>query len=318
MARRGVFRLIDQQRWLDPIGDALQKTVERAYAAGGPTGQQVKNLLSGTWLGHPLHPLLTDVPIGAWTAALMLDSLDAVSDREVFAPGSDAAVAIGIMGALGAAATGLSDWHFTTERPRRLGLAHGLLNLGATTCYGMSSVARWRGARRWGRNLARLGYAMVACSAYLGGELVYREHLGVDHSSGEAPSDFVPVLDEQHLHAGTPQKVEVDGVPVLLVRQGGHIYALGEMCSHLGGPLSEGAISDGWVTCPWHHSQFALADGHVLNGPATFPQPCYQTRVRNGTIEVGPRCLQPGPEALTARGQQAATVEGEAMPSTRG
>jgi nitrite reductase/ring-hydroxylating ferredoxin subunit/uncharacterized membrane protein len=314
MARHGVVRLIDEQRWLDPVSDTLQKAVTQAYASGGTAGQQVKNLLSGTWLGHPLHPLLTDVPIGAWTVALACDALEVGSQRAVFAPGADAAVALGLGGALGAALSGLSDWHFTLDRPRRLGLAHGLLNLSATGLYGASLVARLRGARGCGRSLALIGYAVTTVAAYLGGELVYGERLGVDHAPQGAPGDFRPVFDEAELREGQPRKVEVNGVAVLVVRQGKQIHALGETCSHLGGPLSEGAIGEGTVTCPWHASQFALADGRVVNGPATFSQPCYQTRVRNGKIEVGPPRIAGEPERTPAgRQPEAAARRGVAL-----
>jgi nitrite reductase/ring-hydroxylating ferredoxin subunit/uncharacterized membrane protein len=308
----GASDVVAQQTWLDPVSDVLQKAVENAYAAGGPAGQQVKNFLSGTWLGHPLHPAVTDLPVGSWTASLMLDMLEASSGRRDLAVAADAALSIGLAGSLLAALSGLSDWHFTIDRPRRLGVAHGLLNTGAAGLYGASLVMRLSGARAWGRRTAMLAYGMALFSAWLGGELVFDEQIGVDHAAKEAPSDFVPALDETELQEGKPRRVDVNGILVMLVRQGGRIYALGETCAHLGGPLSEGEISDGIVTCPWHGSQFRLSDGQIVNGPAAFPQPCYQTRVRNGKIEVGPFCKQV-PEESPASLRQGLRAAGEAI-----
>ena len=221
------------------------------------------------------------------------------TNNPAYALAADTSQNIGLGAALVAAVSGLSDWHFTIERPRRLGVAHGLLNLTAASLYGASSLLRATGTRPWGRRLSAMGFGIALCSAWLGGDLAYHEHLGMDRSPEGAPEDFVAVLDDTALAEGQLCRVEADGIPVLFVRERGSVYALGEVCSHLGGPLSEGTCVNGVVTCPWHGSQFALRDGHVINSPATFPQPAYQTRVRNGKIEVGPRL------ALASTGTQA-------------
>lgn len=314
MANETVVDVIDQQTWLDPVADWLQKTTEAAYGASGAAGQSVKNILSGTWLGHPVHPAVTDVPVGAWTAALVLDILEASTGERTYGVGADVAQGIGLAGAVGAALSGLNDWHYTMDRERRVGVAHGLMNLTAAGLYGVSSVLRATGARAWGRRLSYLAYGVAVFSAYVGGDLTYGMRLGVDHATESAPEEFVAVADERQLIEGQAQKVDAGGIPVLLVKHDGQIRAFGEVCSHLGGPLSEGTIADGVVTCPWHGSQFALTDGHVVNGPATFAQPCFQTRVRNGKVEVGPRCARaPSATAVTdarpsmAQGDQAVT-----------
>ena len=77
-----------------------------------------------------------------------------------------------------------------------------------------------------------------------------------------------------------------DHADALLVRQHGRVCALAHPCAHLGGPLSEGTLKDGSVVCPWHGSEFGLDDGHVINGPATQPQPVVCVRERDGGIEV--------------------------------
>ncbi len=273
------LELIEKQEWLEPVEGGLQKAVERAYAAGGPVGRRIKNFMHGTWLGHPLHPVITDVPIGAWTAALVLDAMDE--------PAADAVLAVGLAGAVAAAVPGLTDWNSTTGNPRRVGLVHGLLNIVTAGIYAASLVARRNGDRRKGRILSGLGYGMMAGAAYLGGKLVYSMQIGVNHTAGEqAPTDFVPVLPEAELREGELRRVVAGDVKVLLARRDGAIYAIAEVCSHLGGPLAEGTLAGDVVQCPWHGSRFSVKDGRVVDGPATHKQPLYETRVRNGQIEV--------------------------------
>jgi nitrite reductase/ring-hydroxylating ferredoxin subunit len=280
---------ITRPDWLEAAGDVVQPAVLRAYAAGGETGRQLKNFLHGTWLGHPLHPAITDVPIGAWTVAAVLDGLTLAGQRQL-APGADAAVAVGLVGAVGAAVTGLTDWTGTTKKKRKLGLVHALLNLSATTLYATSWVLRRRqGPRGAAIGLSMAGYGISSFSAYLGGHLVFSQQVGVDHTatSVKSPQDFVAVLPEVELAENTMRRVEAGEVPVLLARKNGEIFAIAHICSHLGGPLSEGELlPDASVRCPWHGSVFSLADGRVLDGPATEPQPTFEVRVTDGQIEV--------------------------------
>lgn len=279
---------VAQQEWLDPASDGVQRIVSGALHPRGPLGTRLDDLLNGTWLGHPLHPVMTDIPIGAWTVSLLLDGVETLSGKRELAAGADAANWIGLAGAVGSAVTGLAQWQYTIERQRRLGMAHALLNTGALALYGVSALLRARGRRGAGKVAALLGYVVVGASAYIGGDLVYAERLGVDHVPEEAPpAEFTPVLPDAELAEGQMTRVEVGGVPVLLVRQGGKLFALGDVCAHLGGPLHEGTLhADCSVSCPWHGSRFALNDGRLINGPATFPQPHYETRVRAGQIEV--------------------------------
>ena len=287
MGNQGTTGLIARQEWLTPVEDALRHAVRNAYRSGGPTGQKLKNALHGTWLGDPLHVALTDVPIGAWTAAMVFDAIDAVSDRDAFGTAAGSALAVGIVGALGAAVAGLTDWSDTDPPARRIGLIHGLLNVGGVALFAGSLVARKRKSPGWGRTLSVLGYAIATFAARLGGNMVYEQRVGVDHTAGQSfPDDFVPVLAESELPEGGWRRVEYKGTPILLAKRDHRVYALAETCSHLGGPLSEGQFVDGSVKCPWHSSRFALEDGRVLDGPAVHPQPCLEVRVRNGQIEV--------------------------------
>jgi nitrite reductase/ring-hydroxylating ferredoxin subunit/uncharacterized membrane protein len=278
---------VDRQDWLEPLADRLQLVLTNAFAAAGPAGQEIADALHGRWLGHPLHPVLTDIPIGSWTVAAVLDALEHVTGNRALGRGADAAVGLGIIGALGAAVTGLTDWRHTEGRARRIGLVHGLLNTGALALYATSMVLRQRQSRKAGRGLAALGYLVANAAAYFGGHLVFGEQIGVDHTAAQVPpAEFVPALPEAELPEDEMRQVLADGMPVLLLRRGDRIYAIAGTCSHLGGLLAEGTIEDRGVVCPWHGSRFALDSGAVLNGPATFPQPCFETRVRDGRIEV--------------------------------
>ena len=283
-------RGIERQEWMAPVEDALQRAVAAAFKAGGNAGRAVKNFLHGTWLGHPLHPALTDVPLGAWTTALVFDTLDAGRRgwpwQTAARRRADDAILVGIVGAVGAALAGLTDWQHTNGTARRTGLAHAALNTAALGLYTGSLVVRRRGSRGAGRSLAVAGFGMVMASAWLGGRLVYRERVGVDHAQREEPEGFLRALRESELREGQPVSAEIDGLRVVLVKRNGRVYAIGERCSHLGGPLAEGQVRDDSIVCPWHGSRFALADGRVLDGPATMPQPCFETRMRDGFVEV--------------------------------
>jgi nitrite reductase/ring-hydroxylating ferredoxin subunit/uncharacterized membrane protein len=281
---------IERQEWMAPLEDRVQRAVAAAFAAGGVAGRAVKNFLHGTWLGHPLHPVLTDVPIGAWTTALVFDTLDAGSHgwpwQRTVRRRADDAIAIGIVGALGAALAGLTDWQHTDGKARRTGLAHAMLNTLALGLYTGSLVMRRRGARGTGRALAGAGFTAMLASAWFGGRLVYREQIGIDPAQRDEPQGYLRALRESDLREGQPVRGEINGLRVVLVKRSGRVYALGERCSHLGGPLAEGQVRDDAIVCPWHGSRFALEDGRVLDGPATMPQPCFETRVRDGFVEV--------------------------------
>jgi len=288
MASEPVTDLIEQQEWLGPLGDQIQKGVTAAFEAAGPAGQQIKNALHGTWLGHPLHPAITDVPIGAWTAAVVLDAMDNIRGGDGFSRASDVAVGVGLLGAAASAVTGLTDWTATDGRARKIGLTHGLMNSVGALLFTTSYVLRKQDKREAARGFSMLGFAVAMGAAYLGGKLVFSEQVGVNHAAGGPllPQEFVPVMREDELQEGQPKKANANGIPVLLVRLEGRICAIQETCSHAGGPLSEGKIEGNTVVCPWHASRFSLDDGRVIDGPATHPEPCFEARVNNGTIEV--------------------------------
>src|SRR5215211_3422597 len=256
---------------LDGPAGTIAKAVRKALP-GGP----VKDALSGTWLGHALHPVLTDVPIGTWTSALLLDCVGGRPAR----PAADRLIGIGLLAALPTVAAGASDWADSTAgnaAVRRVGLVHATGNGIAATLFAASLVARRRGARAPGRLLALAGGAAMATGGYLGGHLSMARGIGVDETAFDLPpDDWTDVLAEGELAEGRPRAVRVDAINVMVVRDRGEVRALTDRCAHRGGPLHEGEVRDGCVTCPWHGSTFDLRDGSLVRGPAAYPQPAWQ------------------------------------------
>jgi nitrite reductase/ring-hydroxylating ferredoxin subunit/uncharacterized membrane protein len=244
----------------------------------------MKNLLHGVWLKHPLHPVFTDIPIGAWTTAMAMDAVS--RSDEGMRRAATFAMGVGLAGAAGAAVTGLTDWSETDGRARRLGLVHGLLNIAATTLMTAAFVLRRRDAQSARRACAWTGYSIALASAWLGGDLVYGERIGVNHAVIDEPESFLPVGVSSELPEGGMTRMRSGDTDTVVARQHGRLCALAHSCAHLGGPLSEGTLKDGSVVCPWHGSEFALDDGRVLNGPATQDQPCLDVREAGGAIEV--------------------------------
>jgi nitrite reductase/ring-hydroxylating ferredoxin subunit/uncharacterized membrane protein len=287
MAAEQIARLLGDQKSLDGLATPLQEAIRSLFSSAGAAGSEVKKFLHGSALGHPLHPALIDLPVGAWTLAAILDALEIAGLRRN-GDFAGTAIKVGLIGALGAAVAGATDWSETDGPAKRIGLTHGLMNLAAVGLYALSLPLR-RKSRSTGIALSMTAFGIAMGSAFLGGHLSYGEQIGVDHTATadqDEPKKFVAVLDADELKENKPTKVSADGVAVVLVKQGETIYALREICTHLGGPLSEGTIEDGGIRCPWHGSRFCLTDGKVLDGPAVFPERLFDVRVRGGRIEV--------------------------------
>lgn len=279
---------------LDAFPDAIASS-EALDAVAGPIGKPlrelapsaVKDALSGTWLGHAIHPLLTDLVIGSWTSATVLDLVG--GDDEA----ARRLIAVGIAAYAPTALTGASDWSDSeaVDAPvRRVGLAHAAINLGALTMYGASLAARRRGRRGRGAVLALAGAGLLGAAGHLGGHLSFRLGVGVDQTVFDAgPDDWTPALPADRVPAQGAVAAQAGDTPVLLVRRGETIAALHDRCSHRGCSLAEGEVDGDTVTCGCHGSRFALGDGAVLRGPATAPQPVLDARERDGQVEVRAR-----------------------------
>jgi nitrite reductase/ring-hydroxylating ferredoxin subunit len=177
---------------------------------------------------------------------------------------------------------------------RRMGVAHAAANSFSLLLYSGSYAARRRDRRGLGMALGLAGGGALAIGGYLGGHLSYARGVGVDQTAfEEGPEEWTPSVPESALQDGTAVHAVADGIDLLLVKQGGRVFALSDRCSHRGGPLHEGTLADGCVTCPLHGSSFRLEDGSVERGPATAPQPAWETRVVGGRVEVrAPRLTQ--------------------------
>lgn len=276
----GLYQLVERLEHaeaLDAPAEAVQERIGKLVRTG-----PFKDLLSGTWLGHPVHPLLVTVPIGSWVGAAVLDLGGAP-----MAKAADRMIGLGVLSALPTALTGASDWLDTVDAERRVGFVHATGNYAAVALMGLSWVARKRGRRGVGVTLSLLADGLVSATGYLGGHMSYAQGVGVDTTAFDSgPQEWTDVAAGGDLLEDEPVAVRADDVTLLLVRRLGRVLALADRCTHRGGPLHEGQLDDGCIVCPWHASAFRLTDGAVVRGPAVQPQPVYETRELDGRVEV--------------------------------
>jgi nitrite reductase/ring-hydroxylating ferredoxin subunit/uncharacterized membrane protein len=271
-----------EARSLDRVSDKLQAAV---YAVAKP--QRVRDLLHGTWLGHPLHPVLVQLPVGAFVSAAVLDLLPGRR------PAATTLIAVGTAGVAPAVAAGWLDWSQMTKDRRRVGLVHAGANAISVGLYAASLVARLRGRNTRGKALGFAGLSVAGLGAYLGGHLAYAQSAGVNQAAPEiirVPEEWTPVGSLASLPDGRPAVRTVGDVSILVYRRGDRVSALIERCGHETAPLGEGEVTgsgaDACVVCPWHGSVFRLTDGAVVHGPAASNQPTLRARVRDGQVEV--------------------------------
>ncbi|AXH96464.1 Rieske 2Fe-2S domain-containing protein [Ornithinimicrobium avium] len=269
---------VEEAQTLDAVAGPLA-TAASTVIPRGP----VNDLLSGTPAGHPLHPALVMVPLGSWLSATTLDVLGGREGRAA----ARRLLGVGSLAAVPAALAGVNDWMDTRGPEQRVGLVHALLNVGGLGLFTASWWVRGRGHHGVGVALSSTGMALAAAGGWLGGHLAYARGVGVDTTVFQsAVQEWTDVGTEDLVREDMPILVRAHGIPVMLVRDGSTIVALADRCTHRGAPLHEGTLDDGCVTCPWHGSRFRLADGAVMHGPATRPQPRFEVRVHNGRLEV--------------------------------
>lgn len=273
--------------WLDKLGKQLSGTLHQAILAGGEPTRRVADLLHGTWFGHPLHPALTSIVVGAWTLALGFDLASQHEESEKMAWAADKLIEVGVVAAVPTALSGLADYSSISQEASGTATLHALLNSTAFVLYLLSLARRRRGHRGSGVLLATLAYGLATGSSWLGGHLAFVHKVGVTHTPTDLkPTEWTAVMADGELQAGKGVRVEVEGSSVLLYRHAGTIHAVGAVCPHAGAPLEEGAFDGPCVQCPWHDSVFDLRDGRIVHGPSTFPLPAYAVRVQGGQIEV--------------------------------
>ncbi|MEU7994543.1 Rieske 2Fe-2S domain-containing protein [Micromonospora sp. NPDC049060] len=279
---RALLTKIEQASGLDRVGDRLQRAVQATLRP-----QRVRDLLHGVWLGHPLHPAMVQVPVGAWISTAVLDLM----------PGQRRAAAtlcaVGTVSALPAAVTGLNDWAALARDQRRIGLVHAASNSVGLAFYAGSVAARMTGRHNLGRTLGFLGLGAASMGAYLGGHLAYKQGAQVNQSISELhrmSDGWHSIADMAALPERRLITREVDDVSVILYRHGDEVTVMLERCPHQSGPLGEGEVReiDGHdcVVCPWHGSAFRLNGGEVVHGPSGNDQQILPTRVVDGILET--------------------------------
>lgn len=290
--------MADPDAAFDWIGRCLEGLVERVEDAGSldgvarvlaglasplfPAGK-VKDVASGTPVGHPVHPVLVTIPMGSWFAAGVLDVVGGASSHVA----ARRLVGFGLLAAAPAGFTGVSDWLETDGAERRVGLVHAALNYTAIGLYATSWLQRRRGRHLRGKLTSALGAAVLGAAGWFGGHLVYAMGVGVDTTVFlQFPTDWADVCAAQDVIEGQAISVMLDGVAIVLTRIGGQPVAMADRCTHRGGPLHEGAVDNGCISCPWHGSRFNLQNGVVDRGPATRPQPILEVRVTEGRVQV--------------------------------
>lgn len=298
-------------KWLDGFAKVFGAIVNGFYKLPGT--RVIKNLLHGTWpLGHPLHPSITDITIGAYTAAVALDVLfffnsqtlggSRVANDPGFTRAPDFILIVAFVSSLIAIASGLTDWNDTFGEERRTGILHGLIMVVATVLFAASIILRLPGGipgtelRMLAIGLSGLGWVVMLVGAFFGGEMPYGYGTQVNRQAwSEVPTKWQKLeIAAKDLEDRKPVVVKLKGgLEVFVAKIDDKIHAIGNTCTHAGGSLNEGK----WVgadrceiECPLHGSVFCAKDGGVRNGPATFPEPVFEVRISDaGAVEVRAR-----------------------------
>jgi len=272
-----IERILQAQAvWADPLG----KLFVAIFAALYKPIPIIKDLLNGVWLGHPLHPAITDVPIGAYVVALVLD----LTGQRAAAT---AAIGVGIVFMLVAVLAGYADYIDLEGKSQRFGTVHSSLMLVALVLYLVSFVLRLGAvpspAEVW---LSVIGFLIVITSAYVGGELVYNLGTQVDRHAWRGGGTKWTALDVTEIPPDKPVKAKAGAQTLVVVRRGTGLDALHDVCAHQGCSLADGNVVGETIECPCHGSRYRLRDGMVVRGPSVFDQPHFEVREAEGKIEV--------------------------------
>lgn len=273
MLGRFLTRAVDAQaRWAKPFGDFNHRWLGALFHPIRP----VQNFLNGTWLGHPVHAAVTDIPIGALTVSLLAD----IIGQAVVA---DVALIVGILAMIASAVTGAADYAEVDGTARVRATVHSTIMVIALVLYLVSLFVRS------GSPVDRLvpvlfsaaGYLLVTLGAAIGGDLVYLIGTHVNRHAWRGPGAKWIALDLGGLPdipEGGPTKLRAGINELAVIREGERILAVHAQCAHAGGPLAEGKLVGDAIECPWHGSRFRLADGHAVRGPSMYDVPAYDVR----------------------------------------
>ena len=287
LVRAQIDRFITKWPGFQKSSEDAAKMIHQTVLESGETGREAVDVLHGKQVGHPLHPILTDITIGSWALGTLFDVVSLVTLSGSTRKAANRLITIGTITAIPTAIAGIADYSTVKKNAAGHGALHGIVNSIAFVFYFRSVQARFDNQviRSVVFSFVGLGFATLA--AWLGGDLVYRHGMGVNHAEDEPIADWTPALPDDELAEGERKRVVVEEQPVLFYRYDGAIYAIGAVCSHLGGPLEEGEIvNETCIQCPWHDSVFDMRNGSVVHGPATFEEPYYESRIQDGQIEI--------------------------------
>jgi nitrite reductase/ring-hydroxylating ferredoxin subunit len=284
MSLMGILDRVADVATFDKVIEPARRAVRAALRPQG-----LKDALHGTWLGHALHPVLVQVPVGSWVSAGLLDAVPPLR------PAATALIGTGVVAAVPASLAGAADWSEQDVGVRRLGALHALANTAALSLYVGSLVARGRGRGTLGRVLSYTGLGIATGSAAVGGHMSYAQSSGASHSVPAAralTSDWIDLGPLDDLPEGRPAlrtgKGSSVAVPLAVVRRGAKVDVFVGACSHLSGPLYEGTVEDvrghECLVCPWHGSSFDLDTGSPRRGPAANPQEKLEVRMEAGRV----------------------------------
>ena len=284
MLARFAIRIMDAQAvWTKPLGDLVHRFLHWLFHLM----PAVRDLLNGRWLGHPLHAVLTDAPVGILFMVIVFDVLD-MPEAAAWALG------LGILAMLAAALAGFADYADTDGRPRERATLHSTLMVVALVVYLVSFWVRIQPATLPGPSnatpflLSVVAFLILSAGAYVGGDVVYMlGNMVSRHAFRGAGVKWIALepaeLDPAgQIPEGRPIKAKLGINQLVLVRQGEQVLAVHDVCAHAGGPLNEGRLVDGQIECPWHASRYRMENGHVTQGPSVYDQPAYEVRAREG------------------------------------
>jgi nitrite reductase/ring-hydroxylating ferredoxin subunit len=262
--------------------DKPSKMLRNAAEPLLPQGM-VTDVLSGKQLGHPFHPAMMAVPLGAFLSTSVVDTMRNDGAEKA----AERLITAGLLGSIPTVLAGLSDWRYTSGTEKRVGFVHAAVNTAALATYAASLVARRRGHVARGKLLALAGSGLLGFGGSLGGHLSYALGVGVDTNViNNLPTQWKPVIQESKVAEASMLPVDVDGIRALVTRVDGEIKAISNRCSHRGAPLNEGTREGDCVRCPWHASVFDIKTGAVISGPAVRPLPKFDVRVHEGMVEI--------------------------------
>jgi nitrite reductase/ring-hydroxylating ferredoxin subunit/uncharacterized membrane protein len=277
-------------RPLAGLWNGIAAATDAVYRALGSPGRLLQDFLNGSWLGHSVHPVLTDVVVGGTTMVIFLDILRVFFNVDGLENATTWTLGLSVLAGVATIVTGLTDFKDTgTGNERNLAGLHGVINIVAVVMFFISLLQRFGGAHDAAFWVALVAYLVISVGAYIGGHVVFKYGYMVNHNAfarGRRAKEFTALMPAAELAEATPTKATFGTTALVVVRRGDVVYALKETCSHAGGPLSEGKLNGDYIECPWHFSQFRLSDGAVRHGPATSRQVAYRARINAGQVEI--------------------------------